>query len=79
MHKAISTMMNTEYVKSIKNKNEFSVVKIIALNLGSVTGGAQVFMLISIMLNIMDLYTVGYFIFNLLIMIVSIYSILKNK
>ena len=72
-------MMNTEYVKSIKNKNEFSVVKIIALNLGSVTGGAQVFMLISIMLNIMDLYTVGYFIFNLLIMIVSIYSILKNK
>ena len=79
MHKAISTMMNTEYVKSIKNKNEFSVVKIIALNLGSVTGGAQVFMLISIMLNIMDLYTVGYIIFNLLIMIVSIYSILKNK
>ena len=79
MHKAISTMMNTEYVKSIKNKNEFSVVKIIALNLGSVTGGAQVFMLISIILNIMDLYTVGYFIFNLLIMIVSIYSILKNK
>ena len=79
LHKAISTMMNTEYVKSIKNKNEFSVVKIIALNLGSVTGGAQVFMLISIILNIMDLYTVGYFIFNLLIMIVSIYSILKNK
>lgn len=79
MHKAISTMMDVEAVKSVKDKENFSIIKIIALNLGSVTGGAQVLMIIAILFNIMDLYTIGYFIFNLLIMIVSIYSVLKNR
>lgn len=79
MHKTISTIMDTEVVKSIKNKEDFSIIKILALNLGSVTGGAQVLMIISIIFNIMDLYTLGYFLFNFLIMIFSLYSILRNK
>jgi phosphatidylglycerophosphate synthase len=79
MHKAISTLMDISSVKEVKEKENFSPIKILALNLSSVTGGAQVLMLVAIIFNIMDMYTICYFIFNLLIMFVSIYSVLKNK
>lgn len=79
MHKTISTLMDFSSVKDVKNKENFNLIKVFALNLGSVTGGAQVFMLIAIIFNIMDIYTICYFIFNLVLMFFSIYSILKNK
>lgn len=79
MHKAISTLMDESSVKNVKEKENFSPIKVFALNLSSVTGGAQVLMLIAIIFNLMDIYTICYFIFNLLIMIVSLYSVLRKK
>ncbi|NRY62046.1 CDP-alcohol phosphatidyltransferase family protein [Clostridium beijerinckii] len=79
MHKAISTLMNPSVVKGVKDKSNFNPVKIFALNLSSVAGGAQVLMLISIILDIMDVYTICYFVFNFLVMVVSLKSILKEK
>ena len=78
MHKTISTLMDYSSTKAVKDKENFNSIKILALNLGSVTGGAQVLMLIAFIFNIMDIYTIGYFIFNLLIMITSIYCVLKK-
>lgn len=79
MHKAISTLMDVDAVNDVKDKSSFSTAKVIALNLESVAGGAQVFMLLSVIANIMDLYTVCYFFLNTLIMIVSLHSILKEN
>jgi len=78
MHKKISSFMNQSVVNDVKDKSNFGPLKIIALNLASVSGGAQVLLLISIFLNILDLYTVCYFIFNLLVMVVSLKSILAE-
>ena len=79
MHKAISTLMDSSTTEEVKDKSNFSSIKVFALNLSSVAGGAQVLMLVSIVLNIMDAYTICYFVFNLLVMIVSLKSILREK
>lgn len=79
MHKTISTLMDSSSAKAVKDKENFNSIKVLALNLGSVTGGAQVLMLIAFIFNIMDIYTICYFIFNLLIMVVSIYSVLRKE
>ena len=79
MHKSISALMDASVVQNVKDKEHFSQVKVIALNLSSVTGGAQVLMLVAILFNIMDAYTICYFLFNLLVMLVSLRSVLKEK
>lgn len=78
MHKKISVYMNDSIVKGVKDKSGFGIIKIVALNLESVSGGAQVLMLIGIVFNVLNLYTLGYFLFNLLVMIVSLSSILSE-
>lgn len=75
MHKKISTYMDESVVEGVKDKAKFGIIKIIALNLASVSGGAQVLMLAAVLFNILNLYTIGYFIFNLLVMLVSLKSI----
>lgn len=79
MHKAISTLMDSNAVNSVKDKTSYSPIKLIALNLGSITGGAEVLMLVAILLNCADAYTICYFVLNLIIMVVSLRSILKEK
>lgn len=79
MHKAISTLMDAELVNDVKDKANFGCVKTFALNMGSVTGGAQMLMLAAILFNGMDLYTVCYFVFNGLIMLVSLKFILREE
>lgn len=79
MHKAITTLGDEKKVSNVKDKSEFGIVKIIALNLSSVSGCAQVIMLIAILFGMLDLFTLGYFAFNLLVMIVSLRSIFKAE
>lgn len=78
MHKAISTFMSTDSVASVKDKSGFNLVKVLALNLESVSGGAQVLFLVAIVLHILDLYVIAYFAFNGLVMLVSLRDILKD-
>lgn len=79
MHKAISTLMDKSSVSGVKEKQNFGFVKTVALNLRSVAGGAQVLMLIAILTNFMDVFTVFYFVFNTAVMIISLRSIFKGK
>ena len=66
-------------VAGIKDKSEYGLVKLVALNLTSISGFVQVFMLIAILINMLDLFTIGYFVLNFLVMIASLKSIFKVK
>lgn len=78
MHKAVTTMMDKEAVKDVMDKADYGLVKTIALNLRSCAGGAQFLLLVAILLNILDLYTVCYLLFNTAVMIMSLRSVLKE-
>lgn len=79
MHKAITTLGKQNSIDDIKNKANYGLVKTVALNLTSVAGFLQIFMLIAVLFNVEDLFTVGYFFFNLLVMLVSLNSLLRAE
>lgn len=79
MHKAATTIGDIESVREISDKKEYSLLKVIALNLKSCTGGAQVLFLISILTNALDVFTLFYFLFNSAVMLLSLRSIFKEK
>ena len=76
MHKAINTVgnKNSEHYKGRKN---LGIIEMIALNITSITGFAQIFMLFAILLKLSDLFTLVYFLINLLVMVISIKKIIK--
>ena len=76
MHKAIKTLGDQGSMKSVKDKSEYGFVKLVALNLTSIAGFVQVLMPIAVVFNIMELFTIGYFILNFMVMVVSLKSIL---
>ena len=78
MHKAVTTTMDKESVKDVMDKADYGLVRTIALNLRSCAGGAQALLLVAILFNITDLYTVCYLLFNTAVMIVSLRSVLKE-
>lgn len=79
MHKALTTLRDETAMDSVKDKSEYGFVKLVALNLTSMAGFVQVLMLAAILFNMLDLFTIGYFVLNLLVMIVSLKSIFKAK
>ena len=76
MHKAINTVKNGTS-EHFKGRNNFGLKEMIALNITSITGFAQLFMLIAIVLKLADLFTLGYFIVNFVIMIITIKKIIQ--
>lgn len=79
MHKAVTTLMDKNAVKEVMDKADYGIVQTIALNLRSCAGGAQFLLLVAILFNILDLYTVCYLLFNTAVMLVSLRSVLKEK
>lgn len=79
MHKTISTLMEKDAANDVADRANFDLVKTIALNLKSTTGGAQLLMLVAVLFDISDAFTVCYFLFNTLVMLASLKSILKEK
>ncbi|HDL5700406.1 TPA: CDP-alcohol phosphatidyltransferase family protein [Mannheimia haemolytica] len=79
MHKYINTVGKDEASEGIKDKKSFSPLKILALNLTSITGFLQVFFLIAILIDVLDYLTIIYFFINVTIMFASLYSLLKRK
>ena len=79
MHKAITTLGDQGSMKTAKDKSEYGFVKLIALNLTSIAGFVQVLMLIAVLFYIMDLFTIGYFVLNFMVMVVSLKSIFNVK
>ncbi|HGJ5601527.1 TPA: CDP-alcohol phosphatidyltransferase family protein [Streptococcus pneumoniae] len=79
MHKYINTVAQDESVSSIKDKSDFNTVKILALNMTSITGIPQVLLLLTILTNQWVLFTLVYFTINFLLMIFSLYSLFKKE
>ena len=77
MHKRITSMGEDEETRGVKTKSKYGILKIIALNLTSISGFVQVFMLIAIIFNLMEMFTITYFIINLVICIVTLIKLLK--
>lgn len=78
MHKRMTSIGNDEKTESVKDKSQYGIIKILALNLISISGFIQVLMLLAIIFKMMDIFTICYFIINLLICIVSVAKLLKE-
>ena len=80
MHKALSTLKDkAKGAEDMKDKANYGIVKIIGLNLLSISGFIQVLMLLSIVFAFWDVFTIMYFVLNLLVMMISLKSILSKK
>lgn len=79
MHKAMTTIGVEEGTPSVKDKEHYSPLKTLGLNLISVTGFMQVFMLIAVFFNAYDIFTLVYFCINGAVMMASLVSIFKGK
>ena len=77
MHKAITTLGDEKALGSVKDKSTYGFIKLVALNLTSISGFVQVLMLIAILFNLFDIFTLGYFVLNLLVCIVSLRSVFR--
>lgn len=78
MHKMINTVGKESNASSMAKKADFGFVKLVALNITSITGFAQLFMLIAAVTNTMDIYTLFYFIVNVSAMFVSIVKMFQE-
>ncbi len=79
MHKAITTLGDSDSMDSVKDKSSYGFLKLVALNITSISGFVQVFMVLSIVFNVLDLFTIGYFILNMVVMLISLINILNGK
>ena len=77
--KAITTLGDQDAMESVKDKSQYSFIKLVALNLTSIAGFVQVLMLIAVIFKIVDLFTIGYFILNFMVMVVSLKNIFNDK
>lgn len=78
MHKRITSIGKDEHTEEMKNKSKYNLIKVIGLNLISIAGFVQVLMLIAILTKCMDIFTIVYFVINLIICIVSVAKLLKE-
>lgn len=77
-HRMISLEKNeNNSAIELKNKEEYSVAKVIALNICDPAGFQMVFMLIAIIFHMCSLFTALYAILNVLVMTYSIIKLMK--
>ena len=79
MHKTITTIGNVAEIEQVKNKSRFGFFRIIFLNITSVAGMMQVFMLVAIFFKSFDLFTLFYFCINGMVMLASLFQILRER
>lgn len=78
MHKKKSSNINDEGVKALSDKQNFGLKNIIAMNFISPSGFMQVIFLICIIFHLLSVFIVFYFGVNLVIMLLSLYQLLKD-
>lgn len=77
MHKAKNELeVNTSSLKSIESKAEYSLYKVIALNLTSISGIVQPILLFSVIFGKIEIFNFIYLAINVIVMVISIYKIL---
>lgn len=77
MHKAKNEVGNVSNIKSVSNKSEFGFTKKVALNVTSISGLVQPILLFCILFSVTNWFNYFYCVVNVMIMLVSIYKILK--
>lgn len=79
MHKKKSSNIESKAVKAISKKQEFSISKVIAMNLVSPSGAMQLFLLAAILSHSLNFFIAIYFLINFAIMIISLSALLKEN
>lgn len=79
MHKYINSVGEDNSSGGIKDKKAFSPLKILALNIISITGLPQVFIFIAILTATLDYLTIIYCFINTAVMLASLYSLLNKR
>lgn len=77
MHKAM-TSTSSKDAGGMKDRSNYNIVKIFALNITSTPGLVQILLLVGILTRTLDLYTVIYFAINLAVMIISLRTIFRS-
>ena len=77
MQKKKSGENGSEAVKAVGDKASFSLPKIIALKFESAIGLMQVVVLLGIIFHFLNIFIACYFFLNLIIMVYSLYTLLK--
>ncbi len=78
LHKKKSSGIESDAVKSLSDKQSFSLSKVIGMNLVSPSGALQVVLLASIIGHVLNFFIGVYCMINLAIMIVSLRTLLKE-
>lgn len=79
MHKAITTVGEEKDIDGIKDKGKFDIIKILALNLSSSAGGVQILRIVAVCFNLLNWFTILYFVFFSSMAIVSIIMMLRDR
>lgn len=76
MHKT-NTELGCSEKNELADKKDFGFIKVVALNITSISGLVEVFLLIAIMLNHVNIFNWIYLVINLVVMIGSLIKVLK--
>ena len=79
MHKKKSSELNSDAVRSVSDKSNFSFSQVIAMNVVAPTGGLLLIYFIVLLFHFVNWFVLGYFIANLIIMLTSLYKLLKKQ
>ncbi|MCI6637700.1 MAG: CDP-alcohol phosphatidyltransferase family protein [Lachnospiraceae bacterium] len=78
MHRKIANSKDKSGAEKLKEKEDYSLAKIVALNLCDPAGFQEIIMLVCIILGRFSEFTLFYFVFNLAVAIYSIRSLVRN-
>lgn len=79
MHKTISSLGTSCDVNFVKDKSNYGLIRLFLLNLISISGFVQVLMLVAIIFDAMDVFSLFYFFLNFVVMLFSICNIMKKN
>ena len=79
MHKKKSSSQQSMSVKELSSTQDYSLLKIAAMNFVSPSGFMQVIFLFSIIFHVLDIFSLFYFMINIGIMMLSLNKLLKEE
>lgn len=85
MHKKKSTVKNeSKSVEEMQNKANYGFIRIVILNITSISGFVQLFMLVICILSffsiyLFDIFTIGYCFVNIIFMMITLFKLLGKE
>lgn len=78
MHKKRTTLGSKESTSGFTNKSSFNLKQAVAMNLLSLSGLFQIIFVLCIAFRLLNVFIAGYFVMNLVMMLASLRSLLKE-